>query len=67
MKYLVIDKTPDGACARHIEKEWGKLLSRRIEKQTPCELGDALIMRDCLQDAGFKWGKDFYLKKAKGQ
>ena len=25
--------------------------------------GDALVARDILQEAGFEWGKDFFIKK----
>ena len=32
-------------------------------KGKPMGVGDALIARDALLDAGFKWGKDFYIRK----
>ena len=39
------------------------LIAHKSSNGEPVGQGDALVARDELLDAGFKWGKDFYLKK----
>lgn len=39
------------------------LLGLRAKNSSPVSQGDALVARDILQEIGFKWGKDFYIKK----
>lgn len=48
LKYLIEDSCLIGLWARD-----GKPMSQ----------GDALYGRNTLEEAGFRWGKDFYLKK----
>ncbi len=42
---------------------WANLVINHIEKGILFEQGDAMVIRNELQAAGFEWGKDFYLKK----
>lgn len=42
---------------------WARMVLANMEGQHPFGQGDALVARDDLQAAGFKWGIDFYLKK----
>ena len=39
------------------------LIAHKSSNGEPVEQGDALVARDELLNAGFEWGKDFYLKK----
>jgi len=39
------------------------LIAAKSERGKPVSQGDALVARDELLKAGFKWGEDFYLKK----
>ncbi len=39
------------------------LIAAASKKGRAVEQGDALVARDELENAGFKWGVDFYLKK----
>jgi hypothetical protein len=68
VKYYLIDKS--GKAAKFYsdilakEKDlWAHIMLTHIEKQTPLEIGDAMIARDELIEAGLKWGEDFYIKK----
>lgn len=68
--YYVIDKTN-----RHTKQcildEWhsaGSLLTRLIgteDSLPPSCNGDAFVIRDCLREAGFIWGRDFYIRRRK--
>ena len=52
-KALELLKQPETCCiVIALASEKGKLI----------EQGDALVARDALLEAGFKWGIDFYLK-----
>lgn len=62
----VIDKS--GKCVEHYRKKpaddvWAKIVIGCITDKKSFAQGDALIVRDELQEAGLEWGKDFYLKK----
>lgn len=67
MKYKIVDKTQAEACVDVIRAEWGNILAVAIEStsQAGCllEVGDALVIRDCLQEHGCTFGKEFYMKK----
>jgi len=64
--YFVIQKSPEPR--EYILKEWGPILARLIGTEEslpkPCE-GDAFVIRDSLFEAGFTWGRDFYIRKQK--
>lgn len=65
--YYVIDKS--GKCAKYYRERadddiWAKIVIGCIVDGRPLGQGDAMIVRDELQEeAGLEWGKDFYLKK----
>lgn len=67
MSYLyVIDMS--GKCTEFYRKRsaddiWSKLVVGHIEKKKPFAQGDAMIVKTELYEAGFQWGKDFYLSK----
>ena len=63
MPYVVIDKTPDRRCTGHIREEYGPLMANIIRDGRVVD-GDAFVIRNSLQEAGFVWGQDFYIKKA---
>jgi hypothetical protein len=42
---------------------WAGLVLANMEGRHSFGQGDALIVRDELQAAGFRWGVDFYLRK----
>lgn len=60
--HLIIIKNPKAL--EHLEKEETCcfLIAARAEKGKPVECGDAMAAKDELEEAGFVWGKDFYLK-----
>ncbi len=39
------------------------LIAAKSKRGEPVSQGDALVARDELEEAGFKWGQDFYLKR----
>ena len=53
-------KTPEALA--FLKKEW-VLLGLWSEKEKPMTVGDAMVAKDSLLEAGFEWGKDFYLLK----
>lgn len=65
--YVFVDKT--GHCfedfTKKAEAEWGEpqILSVWLKKGRKFGVGDMMVFRDELTDAGFEWGKDFYVKK----
>ncbi len=61
--HLVICKNPKALEHLYTEDTCCCLIAAASERGEPVEQGDALVARDELQDAGFVWGKDFYLKK----
>lgn len=58
--HLIVCKTAE---ALDYLKDECYLLWLRAEKSKPVTQGDALVARDILEEKGFKWGVDFYLKK----
>ena len=58
--HLIICKNPK-ALEFLIDEEI--IIGHHAKNGIPVEQGDALVARDELQEAGFVWGKDFYLKK----
>jgi len=58
--HLVVCKNPK---ALKFLKEEELIIGVWSEKGKPMSVGDAMVARDELQEAGFEWGKDFYLKK----
>lgn len=58
--YLVIINDKCYAC---LHKEIGELFEAIARKGKAMEIGDCLCARDTLQENGFKWSKDFYIKK----
>lgn len=62
MKYKVFDMTNDKRCIAFIKENWN-ILAADMNKGFCYEQGDALVIRDILQEEGFIFGKDFYLKK----
>ena len=65
--YYVIDKTTGGRCRSSIEEGfYGHPVARLIgteDKLPPSCDGDAFVIRDELQEAGFVWSRDFYIRK----
>jgi hypothetical protein len=57
--HLVVCKNPKAL--EHLKNELC-LIGFMSEKGKSMAQGDALVARDELQEAGFKWGQDFYLK-----
>lgn len=60
--YLIICKNQK---AIELLKKDSILLGISAEKNITVSQGDALCARDILQEEGFEWGKDFYLRKIK--
>lgn len=58
--YLVI---LNKECYDCLHKDIGKLIAVIAKKGKELTLGDCLVGRDILLEGGFKWGKDFYIKK----
>lgn len=58
--HLVVCKNP--RALQYLMDEW-VLMGICSKEGKPMGQGDALVARDTLQEAGFRWGKDFYLKK----
>lgn len=61
--HLVVCKNPKALEHLYKEETCCCLIAAASERGEPVEQGDALVARDELQEAGFEWGKDFYLKK----
>jgi len=64
--YLFVDKT--GHCFedfQNIEDGCGynALIGAYLQGGRKFIVGDMLVFRDDLTDAGFRWGVDFYVKK----
>lgn len=57
--HLVVCKNPQAL--QHLMNEWF-LIGRFSSAGKPMSQGDALVARDTLLEAGYKWGTDFYLK-----
>ena len=62
--HLIIYKNPK-ALKFLMEEEI--IIGHHARNGIPVSQGDALVARDELQEAGFEWGKDFYLKKVAEQ
>ena len=69
-QYRFVDKT--GQCFEAFsniedDTDYHKLIACMLmassEGEKTFEVGDMMCFRDELQDAGFKWGIDFYAKK----
>ena len=58
--HLVVCKYPKAL--KFLEEE-EIIIGHHARNGIPVGQGDALVARDELQEAGFEWGKDFYLKK----
>jgi len=58
--YLIVCKSSK---ALEFLKEEELIIGLWAEKGKPMTIGDAMVAKDELQEAGFEWGKDFYLKK----
>jgi len=58
--HLVVCKNPE---ALEFLKKEEMIIGRWAEKGKSMEVGDAMLARDELIEAGFEWGIDFYLKK----
>lgn len=58
--HLVICKNSD--TLQFLKRE-ELIIGFHSEKGIPVGQGDALVARDELIEAGFEWGKDFYIKK----
>jgi len=65
--HLVICKNPKCLEALKTEESCCILIAHASEQNRPVSQGDALVARDELIEAGFKWGVDFYLKKVDGE
>ena len=66
--YIFVDSS--GHCFDDITKkdvgdDYFKLLAHWFKKGKKFIVGDMLAFRDDLVEAGFEWGKDFYVKKVK--
>ena len=61
--HLVVCKNPKALEHLYKEETCCCLTASKSARGKPVEQGDALVARDELQAAGFKWGVDFYLKK----
>lgn len=58
--HTIVCKTPEAL--QFLLDEW-VLLGLAAKKGGPVSVGDAMLAHDELQQAGFKWGQDFYLVK----
>ncbi len=71
--YRFVDKTGkcfeafQGMGENDVDKEYhdmiGAWLRGSNDGNRDFTVGDAMVFRDELQEAGFEWGKDFYMKK----
>ena len=61
--HLVVCKNPTALAHLYSEVSCCCLIASKSERGEAVGQGAALCARDELQDAGFKWGIDFYLKK----
>jgi len=61
--HLLIIKNPKALERLYEEETCCQLIARASEKGRSLELGDTMVARDELLNSGFKWGKDFYIKK----
>ena len=61
--HLLVCKNP--TALNHLLKDETccRLIAHAAQKGNPIAQGDALVARDELLNAGFKWGTDFYIKK----
>lgn len=62
--HFVICKNPKALEHLYTEDSCCCLIAAASERGEAVEQGDALVARDELEEAGFVWGKDFYLRKA---
>lgn len=63
--HLVVCINPKALEHLYKEETCCCLIATKSKRGEPVEQGDALVARDELLEAGFEWGKDFYLKKIK--
>lgn len=63
--YILVDKT-QGNCLTAIRKHYSFPLVLDLQQQRPISQYNALRIRQRLYDAGFIYGKDFYLKIISG-
>ena len=61
-EYSIVDMTPDQRCRKHIKLTQGVIMESCFDRDDNVG-GDVLLIRDWLQEAGFEFGKHFYLKK----
>ena len=61
--HLVVCKNPKALEHLYTEETCCCLIAAKSKRGEPVSQGDALVARDELEQAGFEWGKDFYLKK----
>lgn len=59
--YIFVDKAR-GVCITAIKKKYNCDLAIAVEQQRPISQNDGLRIRQFLLEAGFIYGKDFYLK-----
>ena len=50
-------------CDKRYHDSIGAMLRASNNGEHDFSVGDAMVFRDELQEAGFEWGKDFYMKK----
>ena len=58
--HLIVCKSQQAL--QSLKDEYG-LLGTAAEKGKLVSQGDALAARDALQEQGYRWGEDFYIKK----
>ena len=58
--HIVVCKN-EKAIEKLLEEFW--VIGAMVVEEDPMEGGDAMVARDCLEQAGFKFGKDFYIRK----
>lgn len=61
--HLVVCINPKALEYLYSEETYCCLIAAASKRGDPVAQGDALVARDELLNAGFVWGKDFYLKK----
>ena len=58
--HLIVCTNPEAL--KYLEAE-EIIIGSHARRGIPVGQGDAMVARDELQEQGFKWGKDFYIKK----
>ena len=60
--HLVVCKNPKALEYLYSDDSCCCLIASKSKRGEPVSRGDAMVARDELIEAGFKWGIDFYIK-----